>query len=227
MAKKYTNYQLVLSASGSWTASKIVITYKLTYNDGTTSTSSVTHTNQGWANPYIWPAAQNYNGANDPEWLRLKQTFGDQIVYKDGAIVWKGETMQGIANGEGTARLGKSTSALLSHFSGIDREHMENTSLTLSGEWVEQHAAKHIGTNEKDPRNIPLRPCDFELIPAMWRNPDNVARGKYAGSSVLQLETFDGGMLNLAIDEDGQLDDDARPASAPAFAPAHPERLLD
>lgn len=141
-----------------------------------------------------------FKGANDPEWLRLKQTFGDQIVYKDGAIVWKGETMQGIANGEGTARLGKSTSALLSHFSGIDREHMENTSLTLSGEWVEQHAAKHIGTNEKDPRNIPLRPCDFELIPAMWRNPDNVARGKYAGSSVLQLETFDGGMLNLAID---------------------------
>jgi len=27
--------------------------------------------------------------------------------------------------------------------------------------------------------------------------------------------------------EDGQLDDDARPASAPAYAPAHPERLLD
>lgn len=27
--------------------------------------------------------------------------------------------------------------------------------------------------------------------------------------------------------EDGELDDDSRPASAPAFAPAHPERLLD
>jgi len=27
--------------------------------------------------------------------------------------------------------------------------------------------------------------------------------------------------------EDGELDDDTRPASAPAFAPAHPERLLD
>jgi len=27
--------------------------------------------------------------------------------------------------------------------------------------------------------------------------------------------------------EDGELDDEARPASAPAFAPAHPERLLD
>jgi len=27
--------------------------------------------------------------------------------------------------------------------------------------------------------------------------------------------------------EDGELDDDARPASAPAYAPAHPERLLD
>ena len=27
--------------------------------------------------------------------------------------------------------------------------------------------------------------------------------------------------------ENGQLDDDARPASAPSFAPAHPERLLD
>ena len=27
--------------------------------------------------------------------------------------------------------------------------------------------------------------------------------------------------------EDGELDDESRPASAPAFAPAHPERLLD
>jgi len=77
---------------------------------------------------------------------------------------------------------------------------MENTSLTLTGKWVRQHAEKHIGANEKDPRNIPLRPCDFKLIPVMWRSPDNVVRGKYSGSSVLQLETFDDGILNLVID---------------------------
>jgi len=34
----------------------------------------------------------------------------------------------------------------------------------------------------------------------MWRDPDSVTRGKYAGSSVLQMETLDGGLLNLVID---------------------------
>ena len=145
-------------------------------------------------------ASVPFKGNNDPEWLRFKEAFGDQVVYRDGAVVWKGEVMQGIARGEGSARLGKSTGKLLSHFSGLDREHMENTSLTLTGDWVRQHASKHIGENEKDPRNIPLTPGDFELIPSLWRDPGSVVRGKYAGSSVLQMETFDGGLLSLVID---------------------------
>ena len=145
-------------------------------------------------------ASVPFRGNNDPEWLRFKDAFGDQVVYRDGAVVWKGEVMQGVARGEGSARLGKSTGKLLSHFSGTDREHLENTSLTLTGDWVKQHAGKHIGENEKDPRNIPLTPGDFELIPSLWRDPDSVLRGKYAGSSVLQMETLDGGLLNLVID---------------------------
>lgn len=145
-------------------------------------------------------AAVPFKGNNDPEWQRFKEAFGDQVAYKDGAVVWKGEILQDIARGEGSARLGKSTGKLLSHFSGLDREHMENTSLTLTGDWVRQHAGKHIGENEKDPRNIPLMPGDFELVPSLWRNPDSVLRGKYAGSSVLQMETLDGGILNLVID---------------------------
>jgi len=141
-----------------------------------------------------------FKGHNDPEWLRLKDAFGDQVVYNGDAIAWKGEIMQGVARGEGSVRLGKSTQTLLSHFSGLDREHLENTSLSLTGEWVAQHASKHMGENEKDPHNIPLAAGDFELIPSLWRNPDRVVRGKYAGSSVLTMETFDGGILNLVID---------------------------
>ena len=141
-----------------------------------------------------------FKGHGDPEWQWLKDAFGDQVVYKGDAILWKGEIMQGVARGEGSVRLGKSTDRLLSHFSGLDREHLENTSLSITGEWVEQHASKHIGENEKDKRNIPLTPGDFELIPSLWRNPDSVIPGNYPGSSVLTMETFDGGILNLAID---------------------------
>ena len=141
-----------------------------------------------------------FNGENDPEWKSMKSAFGDQIVYKDNSVVWKGELLQGVAKGEGTVRLGKSSSKLLSHFTGADREHLENTSLTISGSWVKQHAGKHIGANEVGPQNVPLTPGDFELLPSIWRNPDGVERGKYAGSSVLKLDTFDGCVLKLVID---------------------------
>ena len=141
-----------------------------------------------------------FNGNDDPIWNDLKEKFGDQIVYDHGEIVWKGELLKEVANGKGKVRLGKSSKELLSHFSGVDREHLENTSLTVTGDWVKQHANKHIGANETRSTNIPLQPGDYELIPTLWRSPDSVSPGKYKGSSVLKLETIDGGILNLVID---------------------------
>jgi hypothetical protein len=144
-------------------------------------------------------ASVPFNG-KDAEWNSLQDTFGDQIAYTDGEIVWKGELIQDVARGTGKVRLGKSTAELLSHFSGVDREHLKNTSLTISGDWVKQHAGKHIGENEQRSTNIPLEAGDYELIPTLWRSPEFVDPGKYAGSSVLGLETIDGGILRLVID---------------------------
>lgn len=141
-----------------------------------------------------------FNGVNDPAWKNLKASFGDQIAYKGGEVVWKSELLRDLARGEGSVRLGKSTPSLLSHYSGTDLEHLENTSLTVRGEWVAQHAGKHLAGSETDQRNIPLVPGDFELLPSLWRNPDLVLPGKYKGSSVLGLETFDECVLMLAID---------------------------
>ena len=141
-----------------------------------------------------------FNGENDPGWKSMKAAFGDQIVYKDGVVKWKGELLRDIARGEGTVRLGKSSAQLLSHFSGTDREHLENTSLTFTGDWVRQHAGKHVGANETNPQNEPLTPGDFELLPSIWRTPDGVEKGKYAGASILTLDTFDGCVLKLVID---------------------------
>ena len=145
-------------------------------------------------------ASVPFNGKDDPVWMDLKDKFGDQVAYDNGEIVWKGELLKAVANGSGKVRLGKSTKELLSHFSGLDREHLENTSLTVTGDWVKQHAGKHIGANETRSTNIPLQQGDYELIPTIWRSPDSVAPGKYKGSSVLKLDTIDGGTLNLVID---------------------------
>ena len=145
-------------------------------------------------------ASVPFNGTDDPIWNDLKEKFGDQVVYDHGEIVWKGELLKDVANGNGKVRLGKSSKELLSYFTGVDREHLENTSLTVTGDWVKQHANKHIGTNETRPTNIPLQPGDYELIPTLWRSPDSVSPGKYKGSSVLKLDTIDGGILNLVID---------------------------
>ena len=63
----------------------------------------------------------------------------------------------------------------------------------------QDHAVKHFGGNEKRlADNIPLEAGDYELMASVWRKPDRVIRPK-DGTFVLELETFDGGFLQLAL----------------------------
>ena len=122
---------------------------------------------------------------DSPEAVRLKEAFGDQVRFDGNVMHWQGELIRGVFEGSlRSAKLGR----------GYDGRN-----LSISHAIIKEHVSKHVGENEKDPRNMPLTLADFELIPSMWRKPDRVKPGRY-GRDVLELETFDGGVLNLIVD---------------------------
>ena len=142
------------------------------------------------------------SGKNDPVWKDLESQFGDQVAYRDGEVVFKGELLRSLVRGDGPEkiRLGKATPAMLSKLpTERMRKGLAGTSFSVRQDWIEKHVGKHVGAAETDSRNVPLDPGDFELIPSIWRSPDRVVPGDWPGSAVFELDTFDDGILALTV----------------------------
>lgn len=124
---------------------------------------------------------------DDPEAIRLKEIFGDQIRFDGNTVHWQGELIQDVLSG----KVKKTTLGI----------GYNGKKLSLSHNFFKEHLAKHVGENETRKDNIPLARGDYDLIPSMWRNPDRVTKG-HSGRDVLELDTIDGGTLRLAVDPD-------------------------
>ena len=119
-----------------------------------------------------------------PEAARLKGAFGDQVRFDGNVAHWQGELIRDVLEGSvRSAKLGR----------GYDGRN-----LSISHNIFAEHLGKHFGDKERDRRNMPLTVGDFELLPAMWRKPDSVAKER--NRDHLAFETFDGGILNLIVD---------------------------
>lgn len=120
---------------------------------------------------------------DSPEAKRLQKIFGDQVKFDGDTAHWQGELIKDVVNGKlRSAKLGR----------GFD-----GNNLSISHNIIKDHISKHVGSKDNDSRNIPLSISDFELIPAIWRDPEskNIERGAYH----LTLRTFDGGNLHLIV----------------------------
>jgi len=127
---------------------------------------------------------------DSPEAAELRKAFGvdeDEkgalVSFENNVVHWHGERMHDVIDGTiKKVNLGR----------GYDGRN-----LSLSHNIIEEHIIKHVGDNDHDHRNIPLERGDFELIPAIWRKPDRLAKEK--GCDVLELDAFDG-VLRLVVD---------------------------
>ena len=149
-----------------------------------------------------------YNG-NTNTYKRLKAIFQDQITHADGKITWRASLVRdAFASGEDfRINLGAPTSSLKAMLPTDElRARLKDKAFTLTSDWLDKPRKtggdhhEHFGALETDPRNIPLTAGDLDLIPTLWRNPDNVLPGDFRDSFVCQLETFDGGVLNMVVD---------------------------
>lgn len=127
---------------------------------------------------------------DSPEAAELRKAFGvdeDEkgalVSFENNVVHWHGERIHDVIDGSiKKVNLGR----------GYDGRN-----LSLSHNIIEEHIIKHVGDNDHDHRNIPLERGDFELIPAIWRKPDRLAKEK--GCDVLELDAFDG-VLRLVVD---------------------------
>lgn len=141
---------------------------------------------------------------NSPEAARLKLAFGDQVRFDGDVARWQGNLIQDVLAGKHSkARLGTASSRMLAKLEKVappeDVSALRAMNPTFNRNTFLSHAVKHFGGNEKRLKdNIPCSSGDYELMPETWRNPDNIMKIK-PHHYVLELETLDGGFLQLAV----------------------------
>ena len=106
---------------------------------------------------------------------------------------------------------------------------LDSTVDTVRG-YIGCNGAVRMGPSGTIPRGLVIPAMDFCMGKVLNRIgvPLSDDRRKALERAEALFEKISKGEITPeSYAEDGELDDDARPASAPAFAPATPERLLD
>ncbi len=134
----------------------------------------------------------------------LKRAFGDQVVIENSVVHWQGNLIRDVLAGSiNKARLGMTTPEALKKMPGKlpqeDIDAFKSMNPSFNRTTFRQHAAKHYGGNEKRLKtNIPLEDADYDLMPAVWHNPDTIYPGDDHGA-IFEMQTFDGNYLQLAV----------------------------
>ena len=139
------------------------------------------------------PPHPNFNGNlqshipmrnDDPEAIRLKEIFGDQIRFDGDTVHWQGELIQDVISGKAKkANLGI----------GFD-----GSKLSFSHQFFIEHGGKHLDPNEPYAH---LTKQEFELLPSLWRKPDRIIKTRDPNRTQLELDTLDGGSIVAIVDK--------------------------
>lgn len=145
------------------------------------------------------PPGQNRDFVED----YLRERFGSQIRVHRGMIKFNsdliGEMLEGRGGSYAVLGRGKYNPQLLEKISDPTlRALVSERSLTITPQWIKSHGTKHMNPSGDGGLNLPMTKEDYELIPALWRNPDRVEKD-VSGRLSLVLDTMDGGVLRLGF----------------------------
>lgn len=145
-----------------------------------------------------------FTGEDDPQWLYLKDAFGDQVRREAGKIRWQADIIADAFRARSAdpqyqraLRLGAPTPKALAAAPADAR--LEGKGLTLQTDHLQHEMDRHIGTAETHADNLPLAESDMAMIPHAWRFPDRVTRGK-GDALFFDLQGADGGWYRLVVD---------------------------
>lgn len=134
----------------------------------------------------------------------LERDFGDQISIDNSVVKWQSNLIRDVLAGRiNKARLGMTTPAAIKKMSGkIPQEDIaafKAMNPSFNKTTFQQHAAKHYGKNERRLKtNVPLEDADYDLMPAVWHNPDTIYPADNHGA-VFEMQAFDGNYIQLSV----------------------------
>lgn len=134
----------------------------------------------------------------------LRARLGSQVSVQEGMVRFNANLITDMLEGHGelNAQLGQGrwNPRLLEKIEDPStRERARTSGLTITRDWMRDHGQEHRNPSGKGGMNLPLTDGDYELIPSLWHNPDNVTESG-PGMLDLTLDTLDGGRLFLGID---------------------------
>ena len=145
---------------------------------------------------------------DSPEWMKLKDTFGDQIRNEGGKVMWRSELVREVFDksyGERgrLLKLGAATDAAMAKLPPGFEDFLKGTEGERMGLTLTKELITHVKDHEhyrEDPRktNMPLLPHDLDMIPEIWRNPNRILSG-HNNSLVFEIDLADGGTLVLPL----------------------------
>lgn len=143
---------------------------------------------------------------DDPYLLKLKDVFGDQIIYNPSTKVigWDGsvirDTLKSYIKGELHGRkspdVGEASSLYLSFVKSVKSNKPPH--LRIPGSVLQHIKEEHID-NEHDKRSIPLTEPELGLIGHVWRKPDSVAKQDEPNFWMLTKKSADGNIYRLVV----------------------------
>lgn len=89
--------------------------------------------------------------------------------------------------------------------------HVEGNQFVLDQRWLDRRRndgtdhRSHFEPLETDPRNVPLKVSDLELIPAIYREPDRVEPGGTKDTFVCVMADGNGNDYCLVVDAKAKL----------------------
>lgn len=139
----------------------------------------------------------------------LRKIFGDQIRNDNGTIKWRQDVIRDafMSNKPFTIKVGCATDDLLKKLPPhIPQEHIKNKNFIVNSNWLDKkrkdgsNHRNHFYPLEYRDTNIPLTVEDLELIPSIWRNPDNVSDKTSNKWNILcEQKAIDGGIYKLVV----------------------------
>lgn len=133
----------------------------------------------------------------------LQARLGSQVSVQKGMIRFNANLISDMLEGRGkenaTFGIGRFNPKMLARIPDDDtRKLAEQSGLTISRDWMRDHGRKHENPSGKGGKNMTITPGDWELLPSLWHNPDEVTVSK-PGELELILDTLDGGTLFLGV----------------------------
>jgi len=149
-------------------------------------------------------ADMEFKGRDDPAYVKMKDWFGDQILFDKEAnkIKWQSQMITdnldaylNNASNRKSVILGKASNTVVEQMPSLTGQDLK-----IGADRLGKIYEKHV-LGKPDKRSVRLTKKELDLLPSVWRSPDRTYRAE-TGALFLELDAADGDIYRLVVNYD-------------------------